>query len=110
MKGDERKLAGSIDVSLLCPRHRRLLVPQPAQPGLLEKEHRMVGRGLWESVSCTLAAVLSAGPFVHLCHKYSLVLASPVQAIATQWCPKRSVAPAPGREHAVSWGADMSIT
>lgn len=71
-------------------------MPQSAQPGLWEKELRKVGRGLWELVSCLLAAVLSAGPLVHLCHKNALVLASLVQVTATQWCPTRSVLLAAG--------------
>lgn len=108
MEGDERKLACSTDGAFCVADTGRPLVPQPAQPGLLEKEHRRVGCGLWELVSCLLAAVLSAEPFVHLFYKYSPVLASPVQAIATQWCPSCSGVPAAGREHAVLWGRHVN--
>lgn len=71
-------------------------MPQPAQPGLLETEHPRVGRGLLESVSCSLAAVLAAEPFIHLFHKCSPGLTSPVQVIATQRCPKCSAVPSLG--------------
>lgn len=108
MEGDERKRACSTDRAFCVPDTGRPQVPQPVQPGLLEKEHRRVGRGLWGLVSCSLAAVLSAEPFVHLFHKHSPVLASPVQAVVTQWCPSCSGGPAAGRERAVLWGRHVN--